>query len=79
MADSQNKKPEPKHEKQVPNKVVQLPTGRCIADGCSERALRADFCKEHYQWFKEGLINREGHKPRDFEKKYHAYLRRKAA
>lgn len=56
-------------------------TGKtCCAEDCKKPMTRAEYCEEHFQWFKEGLITKEGKKPRDFDKKYQAYLhRRKAA
>lgn len=59
--------------------VAQLPT-RCVAESCSKKASRMNFCSEHFVWFKEGLVNREGQRPPDFDKKYQAYnLRQKSA
>lgn len=55
--------------------VAQLPS-RCPVDGCSKKVERSDFCKEHFMWFKEGLINRQGSKPKDFDKKFQAFLKR---
>jgi hypothetical protein len=34
-----------------------------------------NFCKEHYDWFKFGLITKEGKRPTDFDKKYTAYMK----
>lgn len=48
----------------------------CPVEKCGKRASRAEFCEEHFGWFKEGLINRGGEKPKDFDKKYQAYLTR---
>lgn len=49
---------------------------RCLVDKCGKKIERLDFCEEHYLWFKEGLINKQGEKPRDFDKKYQNYIRR---
>lgn len=48
----------------------------CPVEKCGKRAARAEFCDEHFAWFKEGLINRSGEKPKDFDKKFQAYLTR---
>jgi len=74
------KKNNPAPEKQMPiNNVVSLVANKCTAEGCKAKPHRASFCDEHYMWFKEGLLTLEGHKAKDFDKKYHAWLRRNAA
>jgi hypothetical protein len=57
--------------------VISLEAHKCVGEGCKSRPQRAGFCNEHYEWFKEGLITLEGYRARDFDKKYHAWLRRK--
>ncbi len=56
--------------------VVSMPQ-RCPV--CSSKATRASFCDEHFIWFKESLVNRKGEKPKDFDKKYQNFLRKRAA
>lgn len=56
-----------------PSNVIALPK-RCPAEGCGEKVVRSAFCEEHFDWFKFGLINRKGEKPKDFDKKYQTYL-----
>ena len=56
-------------------KVLSLP-GMCIADECKKRSEKANFCMEHFDRFKEGLITKEGRRPSDFEKKFSDYSRR---
>ncbi len=51
--------------------VVAL--GRCTAQGCSKKPELMTFCKEHFDWFKFGLITKTGERPTDFDKKYIAY------
>ncbi len=63
---------------QAPATVTNLPTG-CKADGCKKKSEKMDFCSEHYEWFKWGLITREGQKPIDFDKKYQSFLKHKKA
>jgi hypothetical protein len=57
--------------------VVSLP-GMCMAEDCKKKSEKANFCMEHFDWFKEGLITKEGRKPSDFEKKHFHYSQRKA-
>jgi hypothetical protein len=52
---------------------------RCLAEGCKHSIERLHFCNEHFGWYKEGLINKRGERPSDFDKKYQAFLHRKAA
>jgi hypothetical protein len=59
------------------NNVMALP-GMCMAEDCKARSAKASFCMEHFDWFKEGLITKEGRRPTDFEKKYFDYTRRLA-
>lgn len=56
--------------------VVQMPTGCCV-EKCAKKVERMNFCSEHYAWFKEGLVNKAGQKPTDFDKKFQAYSTRK--
>lgn len=51
----------------------------CMVEKCTSKSDRMGFCKEHYTWFKEGLVNKKGQKPTDFDKKYQAYMMRKKA
>lgn len=68
-----------KKQKDQGNNVVSLAAHKCTAENCKHKPERAGFCTEHYAWFKEGLLTLEGFKARDFDKKYHDYMRRKAA
>jgi hypothetical protein len=60
----------------APGPVVNLPTN-CKAEGCKKKSEKMDFCSEHYDWFKWGLLTREGKKPIDFDKKHQAYTKHK--
>lgn len=62
-------------KKQQNDNVAQLPT-RCAAESCSQKTSRMNFCDEHFLWFKEGLINKEGKRPTDFDKKFMAFRAR---
>lgn len=54
--------------------VVQLnTTSTCCVEKCGKKGDRLNFCSEHYQWFKEGLVNKKGQRPLDFDKKFQAY------
>ena len=66
---SKGKKPE----------VVQSAAETCKCEGCKKTQARFAFCEAHYDWFKFGLITKEGRKVMDFDKKfdhYQAYLAR---
>lgn len=52
---------------------------RCAAEGCSKKLERMNFCKEHYEWFKFGLVTKEGKRPTDFDKKMQAFAKHKKA
>ncbi len=62
---------------ETPNNVVTIE--RCCTEGCKSRASRAGFCNEHFLWFKEGLVTREGKKVKDFDQKHQQLLLRKTA
>lgn len=69
-----------KHQAQANNEgsnVIAL--SKCAAEGCSKRSEKMSFCTEHYDWFKFGLITKEGKRPSDFDKKYQAYKKTRAA
>lgn len=51
--------------------VVRL---KCLADGCKSGPSRFEFCSEHYNQFKFGLINKLGKPVPDYEKKYDHYM-----
>ncbi len=52
---------------------------RCPVEACGKGQKKLQFCEEHFMWFKEGLVNKRGEKPRDFDKKFQNYKRKKAA
>ena len=53
--------------------VVQLTTSACCVEKCGKKGDRLNFCPEHFAWFKEGLVNKKGVRPLDFDKKFQAY------
>ncbi len=55
------------------------PADFCPTEGCKKPVERMHFCNEHFHWYKEGLINKKGMRPTDFDKKYQNYMRKKAA
>lgn len=57
--------------------VVAMPS-KCACDGCNKRQELQNFCSEHYDWFKFGLITKEGKKPVDFDKKFQAFKKHAA-
>lgn len=68
-------------KKQVPgSSSASAPSSdRCCAEGCKETQKKLTYCNEHFVWFKEGLINKKGERPNDFDKKYQHFMRKKAA
>lgn len=65
--------------KKEESNVVALPTTCCV-EKCTKKGDRLNFCSEHFVWFKEGLVNKKGQKPLDFDKKWQAFsLRTKKA
>ena len=79
---SEAKKPakgNPAPEKQMPGKVISLDAYKCTAEACKAKPEAAGFCKEHYVWFKEGLLTLEGKKAKDFDKKFYNWQKRKSA
>lgn len=56
------------------NNVVAM--SLCPVEKCGKKSSRMEFCPEHFAWFKEGLVNRAGEKPKDFDKKFQAFLLR---
>ncbi len=66
----------PAPQKSKKDNVSTLP-GMCICDGCKEKSQKAGFCMEHFDWFKEGLVTKEGRRPTDFSKKHFDYQRRR--
>jgi hypothetical protein len=56
--------------------VVAIAATVCCVEKCGKKGDRLNFCPEHYAWFKEGLVNKQGKRPVDFDKKYQAYLHR---
>lgn len=68
-----------KKQNLVPNNVVSLADNKCHAEGCKSKSKRAGFCEQHFDWFKAGLITKEGKAVIDFDKKYQHYLASKKA
>jgi hypothetical protein len=77
MAEQVAKRKETKSHEQHGN-VVAMPD-MCLCQGCKKRSEKAGFCMEHFDWYKEGIITKEGRKPVDFEKKLFHFNRRKQA
>jgi hypothetical protein len=61
-------------------KGVQAVAGKCIASGCKKDSKQFEFCSEHFDHFKFGLIKKTGEQVPDYEKKfehYQAHLKRR--
>jgi len=76
MSEKKQPKNTPNPEKQMPSNVIPLKAEKCASEECKKKPERAGFCNEHYVWFKEGLLTIDGYRAKDFDKKYHAWLRR---
>ena len=72
-------KPEASHE---PKKAESPKRGKehtpmpggCHSYGCKASAHRYNFCDEHYDQFKFGLIKKTGEPVPDYEKKFEHYM-----
>jgi hypothetical protein len=51
----------------------QLPGG-CQCWGCKKEGQQFNFCHEHYEHFKFGLIKKTGEQVSDYEKKFEHYM-----
>lgn len=47
--------------------------GGCHAEGCKASSTRFNFCEEHFDHFKFGLIKKTGERVSDYEKKIEHY------
>lgn len=80
MSENKNPKTNPNpHPQPKPQAPVATMPDRCPVEGCGKPQKKLLFCQEHFLWFKEGLVNKKGEKPRDFDKKFQAYKRKTAA
>lgn len=48
--------------------------GSCFAVSCKRKSARFNFCEEHYDHFKFGLIKKTGEMVSDHEKKFEHFL-----
>jgi hypothetical protein len=71
---SEVKKPQPAG----PAPVSNMPD-KCPVEACGKGAKKLAFCEEHFMWFKQGLVNKKGEKPSDFDKKFQSWKRKHAA
>ncbi len=78
MSEKSNNKAGADLNKQMASNVTALRPEKCISEDCKRSPDRAGFCEEHYVWFKEGLITASGKRAKDFDKQYHAWMRRTA-
>jgi hypothetical protein len=78
MSTPKNNNPVPPPQPKSTSNVVSLDSYRCIAEGCKVKHVRANFCGQHYDWFKSGLITAEGYKAKDFQRKFEQMQAKKA-
>src|SRR5680860_209652 len=48
--------------------------GGCLSWGCKVQAARFNFCEEHYDHFKFGLVKKTGEPVPDYEKKIEHFM-----
>lgn len=48
--------------------------GGCLSWGCKVSAHRFNFCDEHYEHFKFGLIKKTGEPVSDYDKKFEHFV-----
>ncbi len=78
-AGEESKKPDSKRHDAPPKGKANAPIGGgCVASGCKSNATRFNFCEEHYDHFKFGLIKKTGEPVSDYEKKIEHYAAYKA-
>jgi hypothetical protein len=51
------------------SQVSSSATEKCVCGGCKASAHRFNFCSEHFDHFKFGLIKKTGERVSDYEKK----------
>jgi hypothetical protein len=72
---TEHKKPEAPASKGKGNSPVP---GGCISWGCKAPASQFNFCGDHYDYFKFGLVKKTGEPVSDYEKKFGHYVAYKA-
>ncbi|MEO5971113.1 MAG: hypothetical protein ABIQ95_14385 [Bdellovibrionia bacterium] len=75
----ESKKPEAKGQSEPKasssrNKGHTPLPGHCFSWACKAEATRFNFCDEHYEHFKFGLVKKTGEPVSDYEKKIEHYL-----
>ncbi len=60
------------------SKAPNVLEGNCHCWGCKSKSSRFNFCEEHYDHFKFGLIKKTGEPVPDFDKKFGHYQAYKA-
>jgi hypothetical protein len=81
--EKQEKKPEVSHapKESAPSKSAKGHTalpGGCLCWGCKAQGTRFNFCEEHYDHFKFGLIKKTGEPVPDYERKFEHFQAHKA-
>ncbi|MBI2711385.1 MAG: hypothetical protein HYX41_00790 [Bdellovibrio sp.] len=71
------KKGEPKHaaeSSKAKSKGHEPVAGHCCGWGCKALATRFNFCSEHFDHFKFGLLKKTGEPVPDYEKKFEHFM-----
>lgn len=77
-APAQAKKKKP----QQASNVVEINFNQCLEEECKDKPKKLSFCMEHYHQFKFGVIGKDGHRPKDYDKKlmaFNSFQEKKAA
>ena len=56
------------------HKHAEALPGNCHAWGCKAKSKQFDFCDEHFDHFKFGLIKKSGEQVSDYEKKIEHFM-----
>lgn len=72
--EKENKKTDSTPKAKGPTAVA----GGCHCWGCKKEGTRFNFCDEHYEHFKFGLIKKTGEQVSDYDKKFGHYQAFKA-
>jgi hypothetical protein len=57
--------------------VTAIGSAKCSCENCNKKSDLQNFCTEHFEWFKWGLVTKEGKRPTDFDKKFQAFTKHK--
>lgn len=65
-------------KKENGNAAAGAAVSLCKYTGCKQSNTKFGFCADHFDWFKFGLITKNGEHAADFEKKMDHFIRQQA-